>query len=58
MHIVIPDEYQDVIRSPDGHRVTVYHDAVSDPKVLAERFADADARVLARERTQVDAAWR
>ncbi|GEM_PF-3140063 len=33
MHIVIPDEYQDVIRSPDGQRVTVYHDAVSDPNV-------------------------
>ncbi|TLX58504.1 D-2-hydroxyacid dehydrogenase family protein [Stutzerimonas nosocomialis] len=62
MHIVIPDDYQDVIRSLDcfaqldGHRVTVYHDAVSDRQVLAERFADADALVLTRERTLVDEA--
>ena len=60
MHIVIPDDYQDVVRSLGcfaqlaGHRVTVYHDAVSEPEVLAERFADADALVLTRERTIVD----
>ncbi|MCJ0973081.1 D-2-hydroxyacid dehydrogenase family protein [Pseudomonas sp. PS1] len=62
MHIVIPDDYQDVIRSLDcfaqldGHRVTVYHDAVNDREVLAERFADADALVLTRERTIIDEA--
>lgn len=62
MHIVIPDDYQNVIRSLDcfalldGHRVSVYHDAERDPARLAERFAEADALVLTRERTRIDAA--
>lgn len=62
MHIVIPDDYQNVIRSLDcfalleGHQVSVHHDAVADPDVLAQRFADADAIVLTRERTAIDAA--
>ncbi|MGK9063601.1 D-2-hydroxyacid dehydrogenase family protein [Stutzerimonas chloritidismutans] len=62
MHIVIPNDYQDVVRSLecfrqlDGHRVTIYHDAAEDPEVLAERFADADALVLTRERTVIDEA--
>jgi D-3-phosphoglycerate dehydrogenase len=62
MHIVIPDDYQDVIRSLacfemlDGHQVSVYHDLTSDSQQLAERFADADALVLTRERTVIDEA--
>ncbi len=62
MHIVIPDDYQNVIRSLDcfatlsGHQVSLYHDAVDDVQVLAERFADADALVLTRERTRTDEA--
>jgi D-3-phosphoglycerate dehydrogenase len=62
MHIVIPDDYQQVIRSLacfnllEGHRVSLYHDIQHDPDVLAERFADADALVLTRERTRLDAA--
>lgn len=62
MHIVIPDDYQNVIRSLDcfatlaDHQVSVYHDAVDDLQVLAERFADADALVLTRERTRIDEA--
>lgn len=62
MHIVIPDDYQNVIRSLDcfatlaDHQVSVYHDAVDDLQVLAERFADADALVLTRERTPIDEA--
>ncbi|UQY34096.1 D-2-hydroxyacid dehydrogenase family protein [Pseudomonas fulva] len=62
MHIVIPDDYQNVIRSLDcfatlaGHQVSLYHDAVDDVRVLAERFADADALVLTRERTRIDEA--
>lgn len=62
MHIVIPDDYQDVIRSLacfsllDGHQVSVYHDLISDSQQLAERFADADALVLTRERTVIDEA--
>lgn len=62
MHIVIPDDYQNVIRSLDcfttlaDHRVSLYHDAVDDVQMLAERFADADALVLTRERTRIDEA--
>ncbi|MBV7562146.1 D-2-hydroxyacid dehydrogenase family protein [Pseudomonas sp. sia0905] len=62
MHIVIPDDYQNVIRTLDcfttlaEHRVSLYHDAVDDVQVLAERFADADALVLTRERTRIDEA--
>lgn len=45
MHIVIPDDYQNVIRSLDcfalldGHRVSLYHDAerFADPQVQARR---------------------
>lgn len=63
MRIVIPDDYQNVIRSLDcfarlaGHEVTVYHDV--QPATLDElavRFAEADALVLTRERTRIDAA--
>lgn len=60
MHIVIPDDYQNVIRTLDcfatlaDHQVSVYHDAIDDVQVLAERFADADALVLTRERTRID----
>jgi D-3-phosphoglycerate dehydrogenase len=62
MHIVIPDDYQNVIRTLDcyatlsGHQVSLYHDAVDDVQMLAERFADADALVLTRERTRIDEA--
>lgn len=62
MRIVIPDDYQHVVqqlecfRLLEGFDVRVYHDAVSDPDVLAERFAEADALVLTRERTRIDAA--
>lgn len=59
MKIVIPDDYQDIVRSLDsyrllaGHEVTVYHDTVKDLDLLAERFKDADAIVLIRERTKI-----
>lgn len=59
MKIVIPDDYQDAIRGLDcfrkleGHEVTIYHDAVKDVETLAERFRDADALVLIRERTAI-----
>ena len=62
MRVVIPDDYQRVVQQLDcfslldGFDVRVYHDAVSDPDVLAERFADAEALVLTRERTRIDAA--
>lgn len=63
MHIVIPDDYQNVISTLDcfarlgNHKVTVLHQlqpATEDQ--LVERFADADALVLTRERTRIDAA--
>lgn len=60
MKIVIPDDYQDAVRhlrcfaKLAGHEVTVYNDTVTDTAALAERFRDADALVLIRERTAID----
>jgi len=62
MRIAIPDDYQDCVRGLDwfaklaGHDVTVFHDNTKDLDVLVERFHDADAVVLTRERTAVTAA--
>jgi D-3-phosphoglycerate dehydrogenase len=62
MRIIIPDDYQDAVRHVDcfgkldGHDVTIYHDHVRDVDVLAERFRDADALVLIRERTPISVA--
>jgi len=59
MRIVIPDDYQDAVRhlacfsKLAGHDVTVFHDTVTDLDALAERFRDADALVLIRERTAI-----
>jgi D-3-phosphoglycerate dehydrogenase len=59
MHIVIPDDYQDGVRGLDcfkllsDHQVTVYNDTVRDLDTLAERFRDAEALVLIRERTPI-----
>lgn len=61
MRIVIPDDYQDCIRTLDcfarlsGHEVTIFHDTVKDVDALAERFKEADALVLTRERTAITA---
>lgn len=62
MRIVIPDDYQDCVRTLDcfgrlaGHQVTIHNDTVSGTDALAARFADAEAIVLTRERTRIDAA--
>lgn len=59
MRIVIPDDYQDAVRSLScfsrlrDHEVTVYTDTVRDVDELARRFADAEALVLIRERTAI-----
>jgi D-3-phosphoglycerate dehydrogenase len=59
MNIVIPDDYQDAARGLqcfrllDGHQVTVFHDTVKPIDALVERFKDAEALVLIRERTRV-----
>lgn len=62
MKIVIPDDYQDAVRSLDcfsklsGHEVTIYNDTVTDLEKLAERFQEAEALVLIRERTAIEEA--
>lgn len=59
MKIVIPDDYQDAVRTLecfsklDGHEVTVYNDSLTDVNALAERFQEAEALVLIRERTAI-----
>ncbi len=59
MKIVIPDDYQDAVRTLDcfsklnGFDVTIYHDMVKDIDTLAQRFQEADALVLTRERTAI-----
>lgn len=58
MHVVIPDDYQDAVRGLrsfeklGGHRVTIFNDTVTDD-ALTQRFADAEALVLIRERTRI-----
>jgi D-3-phosphoglycerate dehydrogenase len=62
MNIAIPDDYQDCVRTLDcfckleGHKVRIFHDSVKSTDELAARFADAEAIVLTRERTRIDAA--
>lgn len=59
MRIVIPDDYQDAVRGLAafsrlaGHEVTIFNDTVRDLDALAERFRNADALVLIRERTPI-----
>ncbi|MFC3282694.1 D-2-hydroxyacid dehydrogenase family protein [Litchfieldella rifensis] len=59
MKIVIPDDYQDAVRALAAfdkladHEVTIFNDTVTDLDTLAERFADAEALVLIRERTSI-----
>lgn len=59
MKIVIPDDYQDAVRNLDafsklvGQEIAIYHDAVKDIEALAERFREAEALVLIRERTAI-----
>lgn len=61
MHVVIPDDYQDCVRTLQcyaklqGHQITVYTDTVHDIDPLAARFAQAEALVLTRERTRISA---
>lgn len=62
MNIVIPDDYQDCVRSLDafkqleGHDVAIYHDTLTDLDALSTRFKAAEALVLIRERTSITAA--
>jgi D-3-phosphoglycerate dehydrogenase / 2-oxoglutarate reductase len=60
LRVVIPDDYQDAVRGLAcfarlaRHDVTIHNDTVKDVDSLAERFRDADALVLIRERTSID----
>ena len=59
MHIVISDDHQDCIRKLacfeklSAHTVSIFNDTVTGTDALAERFKDADAIVLIRERTAI-----
>lgn len=59
MRVVIPDDYQDAVRDLTsfsklaGHDVTIFNDTVKDIDALAQRFRDADALILIRERTAI-----
>ncbi len=59
MHIVIPDDYQNAVRSLScfskisTHQITIYTDTVTSLDALTERFYFADALVLIRERTPI-----
>jgi D-3-phosphoglycerate dehydrogenase len=60
MKIVIPDDYQDCVRHLicfdrlQHHDVQIFNDTVSDLDAKVERFKDAEAIVLTRERTVID----
>lgn len=59
MHIVISDDHQDCIRQLacfeklKDHTVRIHNNSVSDIDALVERFQDAEAIVLIRERTVI-----
>ncbi|WP_162426126.1 D-2-hydroxyacid dehydrogenase family protein [Pontibacter pudoricolor] len=59
MHIIIPDDYQNVVHTLSciellkDHQVTIYNDTLNDTEALAERFKTADVLVLTRERTAI-----
>jgi len=62
MNVVIPDDYQDCVKTLDcfpklkDHQVTIYNDTVKDIDALVERFIDAQVIVLTRERTLINEA--
>jgi D-3-phosphoglycerate dehydrogenase / 2-oxoglutarate reductase len=62
MKVIISDDYQDCVRSLDCYAsltahfdVEIHNDTLTSLDALAERFADADAMLLVRERTPVGA---
>jgi D-3-phosphoglycerate dehydrogenase len=61
MKISILDDYHDTLRTLecfrklDGHEVTIWNDHVQSLDALTERLRDAEALVLFRERTRVEA---
>jgi D-3-phosphoglycerate dehydrogenase len=61
MNISILDDYHDTLRTLacfsklSGHKVTIWNDHVQETGALAERLKDAEALVLIRERTKIQA---
>ena len=61
MNVTILDDYHDTLRTLEcfrkleGHHVTIWNDHVQDTAKLAERLNDAEALVLIRERTKIQA---
>jgi D-3-phosphoglycerate dehydrogenase / 2-oxoglutarate reductase len=62
MKVIISDDYQDCIRTldcypalRDNFDVVIHHDTVTTLDAQADRFADADALLLVRERTPISA---
>jgi D-3-phosphoglycerate dehydrogenase len=59
MRVVIPDDYQDCVRhlkcfdKLKQHEVTIYNDTVHHLEELVNRFKDAQAIVLTRDRTTI-----
>ncbi|WP_242929036.1 D-2-hydroxyacid dehydrogenase family protein [Pontibacter vulgaris] len=59
MHIIISDDYQNVVRTLPcfhllkDHQVTIYNNSLKDTTALAKLFKTADALVLTRERTAI-----
>jgi D-3-phosphoglycerate dehydrogenase len=61
VNVTILDDYFDTLRTLKcfvtlaGHKVTIWNDHVQDEDALAERLEDAEAVVLIRERTRIEA---
>jgi D-3-phosphoglycerate dehydrogenase / 2-oxoglutarate reductase len=61
MNVSILDDYHDTLRTLacfrklDAHQVEIWNDHVQDVDVLAERLKNAQALVLIRERTRIEA---
>ena len=62
MKVIISEDYQDCIRTLDCYpalseqfEVEIHHDTVTSLEAQAERFADADALMLVRERAPIGA---
>src|SRR5512142_3023189 len=62
MKVIISDDYQDCVRTLDCYPklaeqfdVEIHNDTLEDIDAQAQRFADADALLLVRERTPVGA---
>src|SRR3970040_2186674 len=61
MQVAILDDYHDTLRTLAcfrklaGHEVRVWTDHLQDTEALAARLKDAEALVLIRERTQIQA---